>query len=45
MIGLEVAKATSADAGEYKCVCFNDSGKEESKTTVSVKGQLHEFLV
>eukprot|EP00111_Clytia_hemisphaerica_P006421 TCONS_00018663-protein len=39
VIGLEVAKATPADAGEYKCVCFNDSGKEESKTTVSVKAK------
>ena len=30
---------TPADAGEYKCVCFNASGKEESKTTISVKGK------
>ena len=39
MIGLEVSKMTPADAGEYKCVCFNASGKEESKTTISVKGK------
>jgi len=37
VIGLEVSKMTPADAGEYKCVCFNASGKEESKTTISVK--------
>jgi len=39
VIGLEVGNATSDDAGEYKCVCFNDSGKVECKSTVSIQGK------